>query len=500
MTTDTTTPPITRRLGAESALTFGGIVVNAALAFAVTWMVAHGLGAGATGRFFRFTSWFTIAMCAVCLGTDTALMRFVARYRAQGRPEEIRPVLRTALVPVIVTGLLGSAAVYLAAPALVDGLHLDPCEVPMLRVLAAALLPAALTGTLLGASRGLDRIRTYTVVQNLLIPIARAAAVALAVYLLHDAGAVVGGWALPLLLAALVAALVLARHLRADVGPTAPVPPARSRPLRREFWAFSLPRAGTAIVERVLDWGDVLIVLALAGPVTGGVYGVVSRIVQAGNMLESALRIVMGPRLSAALALEDRAAARTLYTRVTVLLIRMSWPFYLTVAVWAGPVLSLFGPEFVAGGPALVVLCGAMLLRTTVGALQTVLLMAGRSSWQLRNKLVQLLTLVVLTCLLVPSWGLMGGAVAFAISTVVDTVLAAGQVHARLGLSTAPGPVARAAALPVLVGLGGGLACRLLLTDTGTLPQLAAAAGVVGIHALLLFLPSTRPSTMGDRP
>src|SRR5699024_5932624 len=86
-------------------------------------------------------------------------------------------------------------------------------------------------------------------------------------------------------------------------------------------WSFSLPRGVTIILERALDWADVLLVIALLGPGPGGVYGVVTRIVQAGNMLEAALRIVLGPRISAAIARDDYARAEQLYRQATQLLI-----------------------------------------------------------------------------------------------------------------------------------------------------------------------------------
>lgn len=174
-----------------------------------------------------------------------------------------------------------------------------------------------------------------------------------------------------------------------------------------------------------------LLVIALLGPGPGGVYGVVTRIVQAGNMLEAALRIVLGPRLSAAIVRDDHAQAEHLYRQATQLLILGSWPFYLAVALFADVVLGLFGPEFTLGAAALVVLASAMALKNTAGALQTVLLMAGHSTWQLRNKTIQLAVLLALVPPLVQWWGLSGAAIAFAFSIVVDTVLAS---------SGAPGP------------------------------------------------------------
>lgn len=475
------------KLGAESVLTFAGIVVNAGLAFVITWLIARFLGASATGAFFLFTSLFMIGTSAVALGADTGLVRSLSRARATDAPELLRPAVRAALLPVVLVGVVISSALILLAEPIASWLAPGEGATPTVRVLAAALLPAALTGILLGGSRGLGRVRTYTAVQNLFIPIGRLALVAAAIALIRSTQSVVWAWAAPLFCAAAIAGFLLAGQLRAE----APYSAAPTRPERREifrqFWSFSLPRGGAVILERALDWADVLLVIALLGPRAGGIYGVVTRIVQAGNMLESALRIVLGPRLSAAIAKGDNDAAARMYLQVTQLLILGSWPFYLAVALFADTLLNLFGAEFASGAVSLVILASAMALKNTAGALQTVLLMAGHSSWQLRNKAMQLVVLLALTLILVPHWGLAGAAIAFAAGILVDTLLAGYQVHRLLRISFSPRAAARAASLPALVVAGGSLLVRLLADGHGTVVHLGGLGLTLALYALAVL-------------
>ncbi|WP_422116314.1 lipopolysaccharide biosynthesis protein [Brachybacterium sp. UNK5269] len=475
------------RIGRESALTFGGVVVNAGLAFVVTWMIARGLGAGATGDFFLLTALFMISTSVIGLGADTGLVRALSGARAVGQHRDIRPTLRAALLPVIVVGSVLVTVLLLSAGQLASWLALGSSGASTLRLLALALVPAALTGILLAGSRGLGRVRTYTLVQNLFIPICRLLMVAAAVVLLGSTSAVVWAWAVPLFLAAAIAALALSRQVGAETDRGVAVPATERKVISRRFWAFSLPRGGSIIIERALDWADVLLVIALLGPRAGGVYGVVTRIVQAGGMLEAALRIVLGPRLSTAIAQGEHRAAERLYQQVTQFLILGAWPFYLAVAVFADVILGLFGPEFISGAPALIVLASAMALKNMAGALQTVLLMAGRSSWQLRNKAIQLVVLIVLAVVLLPLWGLIGAALAFAVSVLVDTLLAVFQVHRLLGFTSELHTIAFSSALPLLVVLGGSLVARLLASGAGTPVHLAALAAVLLVYAAVVL-------------
>jgi O-antigen/teichoic acid export membrane protein len=486
------------RLGRESLLTFSGIVVNAGLAFVVTWMIGRGLGASATGEFFQLTSWFMIATSVIGLGADTGLVRSLSRQRALGDERHLRPTLRAALLPVVGLGALVSLAILLAAPALGAWWGLDAAGVDTLRVLALALVPGSLVGVLLGGSRGLGRIATYTVIQNLFIPIARLAAVAAVVIWVGSAWAAVWAWVLPLIVAAALAAVALRRQVTSAEPERQVVERAEAVEQRRAFWAFSLPRGGAVVLERALDWADVLLVIALLGPAAGGVYGVVTRIVLAGSMLEAAMRIVLGPRLSAAVAQGKHDEAQSLFRRVTSLLIVSSWPFYIAIAVFAGDLLGLFGEQFRSGSTALVILAVAMGLRNTGGALQTVLLMAGHSTAQLRNKAVQLLVLIVLTIVWVPVWGISGAAAAYAVGVIVDTLLAGVGVYRSLGFRAGVKEVLLAAALPIVIVLGGALLVSFALWDATTLWRLLGLAAVLAAYgSVLLYMLKRRGGSLG---
>lgn len=487
------------KLGRESALTFGGIAANAGIAFVVTWLIANGLGAGAIGAFFLLTALFMISTSVISLGADTGLVRALSLARAVDEPEKLRPTVRAALLPVVAVGAVLTVALVAAAEPIASWLAPGEEAASTIRLLALALLPAALTGVLLAGSRGLGRIRTYTVVQNLFIPLCRVTLVAAAIGLLGTIWSVVWAWAIPLLLAAAIAAITLSWQLRAEAASSKQLTRLERAVLARQFWAFSLPRGGSVILERALDWADVLLVIALLGPRAGGVYGVVTRIVQAGNMLEAALRIVLGPRLSTAIAQKDHAGAERLYRQVTQLLILGSWPFYLSVAMFADVLLRLFGAEFVTGTVALIVLASAMALKNTAGALQTVLLMAGRSTWQLRNKAIQLTVLLTLIPALVTLWGLNGAALAFALSIMVDTLLAGLQVHRRIEITIPLRAVAITAVLPVLVVIGGSSLVRTLTPNGGTLIQLSGLSVVLLVYGLTVLRTRTKGAVVHDR-
>ncbi|OZM70403.1 hypothetical protein CFN78_25795 [Amycolatopsis antarctica] len=186
------------------------------------------------------------------------------------------------------------------------------------------------------------------------------------------------------------------------------------------------------------------------------------------------MRMAVSPRISAAMATGDLAQARSLHLMTTRAMILLAWPFYLTMALFAPLVLTLFGGGFGEGTGSLVVLCVAMFVWTGAGMVQTILLMGGQSSWQMKNKAAALVTNVAGNLLLVPLFGIAGAALAWALTIAVDVGLATWQVHRVLTVRI---PVRELLLPVVLVAVAVGLPGLLLRWTLGA-----------GVPALVLHL------------
>lgn len=471
----------------EGSATFVGVGLNAAISFVVMFLVARSAGAAGAGAFFLFNAIFAITTSIIGLGGDTAMVRVLSRQVALGRIADLRRTVLVGALPLLALGVGFSAALWLWGGALLRSTNsgLPPEAVGLL---AAFVVPGAFLGVLLGAARGLGRPLAYTAVQNVSVPVLRVVAVATVVTFGGGVELLLLAWCVPVAIGAVVAVGVVLRALAMHGRGADGAPRTSVRTLAREYWSFALPRGGAVVLERAIDWSDVLLVIAILGPAAGGVYGVVSRCVTAGAMIEQALRIVLGPRVSAAIARADRGAILRLFDGATSTLIALAWPFYLGLVVFAPDVLSLFGPGFVDGANALRVLSLAFMIQTAAGMLQTFLLMEGRSIWQLFNRGIQWMVLVLGTVLAAPSLGIVGVAVAWFIAIIVDTALASIQVKHGLGISTRPRLVLRSGSPAVLVlGVAGGVLHAVLDGRGGTCAAALLLGSLLAVYAGLLW-------------
>ncbi|WP_333773453.1 lipopolysaccharide biosynthesis protein [Streptomyces sp. IBSBF 3136] len=454
-----------------------GSATNAVFAFVFVGLITRAVGARGAGAVFTGVALFTILSNTCKLGADTGLVRFVSRDLAVDGGRSVGALLRTALVPAAVAGV-AAALPLLCFPAVATTLlpHLPPADAVTLVRLFALFLPVATVGlVLLGATQGHGTVLPFVGVEQIGKPVLRVLiAVPVACYA-PGMVSLAAAWLLPAL-AGTVAAWAALRRCRAAHGTAAPA--ARRGPTPwRAFWRFSTPRAVSSVFDISAVWVGVILLSALATSTEAGVYTAIGRVVTAGTLLQLAVRLAVAPEISRLLAVDEVGEARHLHHVSTCWVVLFSWPLFVLIAGFPRTVLSLFGPEFTHGAPALVVLCVASMINVAVGNAQTVLLMAGKSSWHLVITAVAFTVQVTVGLLAVPVWGALGAAVSWGAAIIVENLSAAVLIRTRLGFTTVDRGYTTAFGVGLVVSVALA-AARALAGDTSSGLAVAIAFGM----------------------
>ncbi|GAB1693364.1 lipopolysaccharide biosynthesis protein [Krasilnikovia sp. M28-CT-15] len=465
-----------RRSARSGVVGLLGAAVNGACGFVLTAVVVRVLGAPGAGAMFSVIGLVSILGPLCCLGADTALMWALPR-RAAGPSGDAARLLPLAVVPTLGLAVLVAAAGWVVAPA-VDAALLGSGDATLVRLAFVGLPVFTVATVLLAAVRATRPVTTYVGVQLVAVPLARPLLIGVAVAAGGSVTAAFAGWLLPLAAAAVAAGLLVAGPLgvtRARLRPTAAD--------RRWFWGFALPRAVSTVIDAGGMWFGVLLTAALAGPAEAGVFGAVCRYALAGLLVMQGLRVAIAPQLSRLLGAGRRAEAAAVHRRITAVVVLLSWPAYLLLAVFAPAFLALFGAPFAAGAAPMAVLAVAMLVNVGVGTVQTVLLMSGNSRGHLAAA-ASGLALYLLGCLvLVPRHGALGAAVAWSVGIVAENVIAAVLVRRTLGEPLA-GRALAGTALAALAGTGAAAAVGVAVAGRGP-AGLALALGLLAVGALV---------------
>ncbi len=257
------------------------------------------------------------------------------------------------------------------------------------------------------------------------------------------------------------------------------------RRLYREFWVFTAPRGLTGVFQVTTLWVGTLLVGSLMDTASASIYTASTRYLVAGSVVNMAVIQAIGPKLSELLTAGARQRAMDVYQVATAWLVMMAWPMYLGLAVFAPLLLRVFKPQYVSGTSSLEILAVTMLVATGIGPVDMVLLMGGRSFWNLFNVIVALSVNLALSFLLIPRIGIAGAAIAWAGSILINNVAPLAEVRAFLKVH----PFGRG--FPVAAGSAflcyGVFGMLLRLTVGATLPALVicVVVGTAGYAALL---------------
>ncbi|WP_316668367.1 flippase [uncultured Propionibacterium sp.] len=460
---------------------FAGAALSAVLGFLFSVLLARLLGSAGSGVVTQATGVFSLVMAMAKLGFDSAAIYLMPRLRVD-RPEEIRACLTYMGVLTIVISVGVVLVLELVAP-FIWGSD-DPSVLDAVRAVMWFIPLGSLTVVAAAALRALGNMREYVLVQNVTLPVLRPVLVAAVVAMGGSLTVVSVSWALPFAVVLLVSWLLLIRHLPAEelTGPQ-PRWPVRER--RRSIMGFALPRTLSAALEQGLTWLDVLIVGVLAGNGAAGVYGGASRYIQAGLIVDTALRIVVSPQFSRLMHTGRFEELRALYSTATIWLVLFATPIHLLMAIFSPCLMLVLGPEFRSGSWVLVILCCGAMVTFCAGNIHSLLIMSGRSGWAAFNKAIALATNVVGNLVLIPVLGINGAALSWAVCMVVDAALATVQVVHFLDVRPNLADVLRPlVGVGVCVGIPAGLVALVLGRDS----FLGMGIGIVVAGACLVVM------------
>jgi O-antigen/teichoic acid export membrane protein len=458
-----------------------GAAIGGLCGFLLVVVLTRGLGPQRVGAFFVGVALFQIVANTAELGSDTGLVRMIARHRALERVDEPRRIIPLALIPVAVAGCVLGGLMIVFAPDLAEVFSRNaPASLvePYVRWFGVFLPVAALLRVSLAGTRGFGTMLPTVTIDKIGKPAGQLVLATVAVALGGEAVGIALSYSVPIFVGTVVAigwlGILVRRWEASRPGPREVR--RRWRALAAEYWRFTAPRGFAGFFQVGVLWLDTLLVGALASTAAAGIYGAATRFIQVGTFANVAIIQAIGPRLSEVLAREEHDRAQHLWEGATAWLMLLVWPFYFTLIVFGSTVLGIFGPSFEQGAVALAIIASASLVANGVGPVDIVLLMGGRSGWQLANTIVALTLNVGLNLLLIPSLGIEGAAIAWGASLLANNLLPLAEVWAFQRLH----PFGRAWLRVVVLSVG----CVFL---PSLVVRLVAGAGLVPFFAVSIL-------------
>lgn len=413
--------------GRMSLIAFAIRIAGAAIAFLSQVLLARWMGGFEYGIFVLVWTAMIIAGNLSCLGFHTSVIRYIPEYRERGMFAELRGILLTSRLFVLIASTFFAAAGALGVWLLSDRVE-SYYVVPF--ILGTICIPMIALSDLL---QGIARANSWAVMA--LSPTYLTRPLLILAFMAAGLAAGYPPCAANALVAAILATyattvLQLARiTARVDLR----TPPGPRTILFRPWLAVSLPIFLVESFFFLLTNADVLMVGAFMQPDDVGVYFATVKTLALVHFVYFAVKAGVAQRY-AQFTHGDRARLAA-FARETV-----SWTFWpslmmaLVVLALGKPMLMLFGPGFDTGYPLLFLLLGGVVARAAVGPCESLLTMSGNQNVCAAVYAMTLVVNIGLSIVLIPAIGLWGAAIATSVAMLFEAAALSFTVWRKLGI------------------------------------------------------------------
>jgi O-antigen/teichoic acid export membrane protein len=194
----------------------------------------------------------------------------------------------------------------------------------------------------------------------------------------------------------------------------------------------------SSMFQRIVYQSDIIVVGAMLGPTKAGLYAAASRVSDGTSIVLTAVTTVVAPDIAHQHAKGDRERLQATIDAGIRLTILPSLLIFVLMVLFGGPVLSLFGPEFVQARWPLILLSLSSLVNAFTGPCGYLLALTGHERTLAKVVGVDAVCSVVLCIALVGWLGMNGAALASMLALMGWNLVIVVIVRRRVGVRSYP--------------------------------------------------------------
>lgn len=412
---------------------FGVALINGvgiALQFVAAYLLARLLGASGYGVFAYAFSWTQLIASIALLGFDKLLVREVSKAQSGGDRAWIRPFLarnglRSSVILILIAAFGYSASF----------LPFGPFEDPEVRFAYRWSMFAVPFLGLITLQRsvlqGLNAVVRGQFVEKAIRPTGLIIGTLLLYGVLRGLGVreVVIVNLIAFVLASLVGLYFILRSTSPATKAEEPSGP-EGGVLKRMSGTFLV----IGWLQILAGKWDILILGSMGDNEGTGVLQIVIRLSIFLHFFLNALNAALAPKLAEWHRAGMKERMQRSLTRGVRGINLITLPIALVILIFPGPILGIFGASFVEGRDALLIFAATRIFGLLLGPTGYILMMTGQ-----QRKMMQILLVgnglhLLLALLLIPQYGVMGAAIAFASSSLLERSWMFLSVRRKLGI------------------------------------------------------------------
>lgn len=426
---------LSTKLFSTSAFLLGARLLGAGAGFLVQLILARWLSPQELGVYFPATSLVVVGGFLASHGYPSIATRFVSRYRGPGGAVFLRRFVWRAQSETFILALAITALV-MAGAAWWPGID-SQSRIAIL--LAAATIPFVASFRIYGSLAASTRAFRLAYLPDVCLkPVVLLVGLGLLLLAKGDIGLVevmlvLGGATIVLSLAQrvlLARELPVALNIRGRLGSRRAGSQSVEALWRRQAHAVLL----VAVFAQYLPELSILLATPILGASDIGVFGLCLKLAFLVGFFVLMTQTIATPDIADALGRGGEGSGGSKLAASCFAATGVSLLATLACALWGDEVLRLFGPNFVAGHAALVMLVATQLVRATFGPTNAVLTLVGAQKTNLAVTALGMAVLALSTLVLGALFGLNGAAAALLATVLFWSAISAIMLHRTAGV------------------------------------------------------------------
>ncbi len=394
-----------------------GDLVSSILRYVITVLMTNLFAPALYGTFVEANTIVTVLGYAAKLGLDSVLLRFLATYRTRKERSLAAGLLRFSVVVTLISGIIWGGVFFLTAPALANNVFKDVGFVVPFKE-ASLLVPLiALQLVIASGLQAAKAIKWKVYVDRLIQPGLTLLLLVVFYFLGLKIEALIFATAIGFLVSTIAGQFFLRKANRKIVQEVKPQYDLKT------WGRFALPMFFNSMIRNILNSTDVLFLGALATQSQLAFYGASDRVSYFVVAPLIALNAIFSPVIAEYHARGEHKQLENMFKVVTKWSFSLSWPIFLCFVVYHDAILGVFGKAYTEGGLVLLLLSLGNLVDAGVGSVNYLLVMTGRPRIILINTVTTVVVNVSLALLLIPNLGIVGAALAAALTVIILNIV-----------------------------------------------------------------------------
>ncbi len=401
-----------------SFIAFALRIIGLIFGYVFIILITRNYGADTLGVFALASTILTMVSIIGKAGFDIALVRFISQHFTNNRLDLVKEVYYKALIIIIPLSIMISIALFMIAPLLSNEVFHKEYLVKYIRFVSIAVLPFVLINVNSQAFRGIKKVTAFAFFQYV-------SGFFFSALLLFILNLIFNGKEnLPILsfVIAIFTGAIFSQlywHKNAEFSHTQTGNSLNVMSLLN----VSIPMMLTDAMFVIMTWMTTIMMGIFRTDTEVGIFNVTLRISAVTSITLIAINSIAAPIYAELYGKGDLKGLNKIAKQTTKLVFWSTTPILILIFLFPKYILSFFGPEFNSGWLSLLILTIGQFVNSISGPVGFILQMTGREKAFQNIVLVACLISVLLGLVIIPSYGIIGAAIANTVSLIFWNIL-----------------------------------------------------------------------------